>query len=205
VSDHDLTDALRLVADVERPTAEATEDLERARAARRRRSARRVRLGAAATGLAAVAVLGASRIAGPPEPQPEHPAQIRLVSARVTTQPYTFGLIPQGWSVQGQTAFSVTIAPDDGNTSPNLGDFEGKLVILYDRNGPTGDPVTSGGTSYWIHQDSGYTTVSTRTGPAEPAGMVRVQYPDHAGWSRDTMLAFLGSVQVNPGARPGRG
>jgi hypothetical protein len=57
----------------------------------------------------------------------------------------------------------------------------------------------------WVHGDSGYTTVSTRTRPGEPRGVVHIQYPDDAGWQLATMVRFLDSVHVGPGAKAGHG
>jgi hypothetical protein len=35
--------------------------------------------------------------------------------------------------------------------------------------------------------------------------MVRIQYPTGTGWTRETMLGFLASVHVGPGAQQGLG
>jgi hypothetical protein len=90
------------------------------------------------------------------------------------------------------------------------GDRPGDAMVELDWDAPPGCPdgarVLTEDRVFWIRAgDSGYTTVATRTRADEPPGVVRVQYPDEAGWSNDTMLAFLGSVHVGPGALPGQG
>ena len=47
--------------------------------------------------------------------------------------------------------------------------------------------------------------MATPTLPGEPEGVVRIQFPDSAGWTRDTMLQFLGSVHVGETAVHGVG
>ena len=132
-------------------------------------------------------------------------AGVRLVAGTLDADPYTFGLVPEGWSVQGQNPYTVTIAPDDGSTSEHPDDFRGKLVIMFDQNPPDGARVTRDGRHFWLRDGSDYVTVATLTRGDEPPGVVRVQYPVDAGWSESTMLAFLGSVRVGPGALPGQG
>lgn len=220
---HDLKHALQLVADIERAPAEPYDDLARVQAAARSRTRRRVRLGLGALAVTSVMGVGAGLIvSGEPTPpgasasldsSPGTPADSRtvstagveLVAETFDATPYTFDLTPQGWSVQGQNAFGVTIAPDDGSVSDHPDDFEGKLVIMFEANPPGGRSVELDGRQFWITGDSGYTTISTRTIGGEPAGAVRIQYPDDTGWDEDTMLAFTASVHVSDGARHGQG
>lgn len=219
MTDHDLKQALHLAAMTSRPAPDPAADLARARAAGTARSRRRVRAGL--SGLAAVTVLGvgtAAVLSGPgttdqpsagpssiPKPSTKAPGGVQLVAATFDATPYTFDLTPQGWSVQGQNEFGVTIAPDDGSTSDIPDDFTGKLVIMFDARPPGGRAVDLDGRRFWITGDSGYTTISTRTLAGEPDGAVRIQYPDDAGWTEDTMLAFTASVHVGDGARHGQG
>jgi hypothetical protein len=217
MTDHDLKHALHVAAATSRPAPDPADDLARARAASTARSRHRVRAGL--SGLAAVAVLGigtaavlsgqdpsdepsAGNSATPPQ---KTPGGVQLVAATFDATPYTFDLTPQGWSVQGQNAFGVTIAPDDGSTSDIPDDFVGKLVIMFDAKPPGGRAVDVDGRRFWITGDSGYTTISTKTTTGEPAGAVRIQYPDDAGWDEDSMLAFAASVHVGDGARHGHG
>ncbi len=119
--------------------------------------------------------------------------------------PYTFDQTPEGWEVQGANAYAVTIAPVGFPDQEPLS-FAGKLVILFDGNRPSGAPVELHGRTFWIGGSDGYIDASP---PApsrnEPRGVVSIQYPNDAGWTRDTMLAFLAGVHVGPDAQPGLG
>ena len=98
----------------------------------------------------------------------------------------------------------MTIAPVGFPDQEPLS-FVGKLVILFDGNPLSGEQVERDGRTFWVHGDSGYTTIATPTRPGEPTGNVLIQFPDDTGWTRDTMLAFLGGVHVGPGAQQGVG
>ena len=100
---------------------------------------------------------------------------------------------------------NFTIVPDDGSTSSDPNVFVGKLVIMFDANPPDGRVVDHDGRRFWVSGDSGYTTLATRTEGDEPDGVVRIQYPTGAGWDESSMVDFLGSVHVGPGARQGLG
>jgi hypothetical protein len=204
-------DTLAGPAAVADPAADPAADLERARFAARRRAARRVRFGALGVAAACLVGVTATGLAGHDQgrrevpPVAAGPAHVELVASTLNVDPYTFDLTPRGWSVQGQSASAVTIAPDRGGVSGNPDDFQGKLVILYDENPLTGERVEHDGRAFYLGHDSGYTMVASRTLPGEPAGVIRVQYPDAAGWDRATMLDFLGSVHVSESASPGVG
>lgn len=209
----DLKRALGSVADAERPVADPAADLARARSAASARTRRRLRLGLTGATTAVVLCVGAALVLdrAPSEPGtatsvPDAPSSgVRLVAERFEATPYTFDLTPEGWSVQAQRPTAVTIAPDDGSTSSSPDDFAGKLVILFDGNRPSGRQLEHEGRLFWVSGDSGYTALATRTRDDEPAGVVRIQYPDGAGWDLDSMVAFLASVHVGPGARQGLG
>lgn len=217
----DLKQLLEVAVRSDRPPVDLgavlTADLDRARRAARSRMQRRFRAGTASLALVATAVVGIGYAVNQPSSGSSGPvagsspggsrgaSDVRLVDAPFDAAPYTFDLTPKGWSVQSQNADRVTIAPDDGSTSTNPDDFQGKLVIMFDENPPSGRRVVAGGRVFWIGGDSGYTIMATRTLDDEPGGEVLVQYPNDAGWTRETMLEFLGSVHVGPGARPGLG
>ena len=220
MTDHDLKRALTIAASSEWSSPDPADDLARARTARIARTRQRVRVGLSGLAVAAVIGVGASvALTGresPAEPSagssatsspqtPDAPEGVQLVAATFDAAPYTFDLTPQGWSVQGQNDFGVTIAPDDGSTTDIPDDFEGKLVIMFEARPPGGRPVDLDGQKFWITGDSGYTTISTRTAAGEPEGAVRIQYPNDTGWTEDTMLAFTASVHVGDGARHGGG
>lgn len=205
-----LKDLLGLAAGREPDSVDVRADLDRARAARRARSIRRLRVGTAGLAVAAIAAVGVTQVVtGVDRPETssavEAVADVRLVSEQFDATPYTFDLTPKGWHLQSQTAFAVTIAPDDGSTSEEPDDFQGKLVILFDENPLTGEMVLDQGREFWIDGNSGYSSIAVRTRGDEPRGIVRVQYPNGSGWTRATMLRFLGSVHVGEGAQLGHG
>ncbi|WP_137294973.1 hypothetical protein [Nocardioides dongxiaopingii] len=224
MTEHDLKRALSLAAATGGSAPDPADDLARARTARTARTRQRVRVGLSGLAVLAivgvgttVAVTGQDAPSGPsagssntPSPgapgTPSTAGGVQLVAAELDATPYTFDLTPQGWSVQGQNAFGVTIAPDDDSVSDHPDDFEGKLVIMFEARPAGGRQVEVDGRTFWITGDSGYTTISTRTAADEPEGAVRLQYPDDTGWTEDTMLAFTASVHVGEGAEvPGRG
>jgi len=201
----DIRQMLDIAADVDRPAVDPGADLARGRTAQRARTRKRLRTGL--SGLALAAVLGVSTtavIAELTEDAPTSPG-VHLVADEFEAAPYTFDLTPVGWSVQGQRPSAVTIAPDDGSTSDHPDDFVGKLVILFDTNPPGGKRLTYQGRSLWMDQSEDYVTLATLTRTGEPAGVVRIQYPRKAGWSRPAMEAFLASVHVGDTARHGMG
>jgi hypothetical protein len=186
------------------------DDLARARAALRARSRRRFRTGLGALALVVVAGVGVAgvldRATQPEDTTPSVTAgSIELLATTLHARPYSFDLTPQGWSVQAQSPYAVTIAPDDGSTSPDPDDFVGKLVITFDHNAMGGQLVAPGRRPVRLHGDSGYTTLSMRTSPGEPTGVVRIQYPDNSGWDRSAMVRFLRSVHVGDGAKASLG
>jgi hypothetical protein len=188
-------------------------DLARARRAARARRVRRTRLGLAAASVVVVAGVGVAAIAehsGHEQPVGSVAAPITpitLVASRLHAAPYAFDLTPKGWSVQANTPYLVTIVPDHGDTSADPDVFVGKLVITYDHERPGGELLVEAGVrrAIWVHVDAGYTTMSMRTRRGEPSGVVRIQYPDDAGWDRSTMARFLLSVHVGQGARASQG
>jgi hypothetical protein len=218
MNDRDLKHALNL-ATSDRPAPEPADDLARARTARTARTRQRVRIGLSSLAMTAVVGVGAT-VAVTGQDAPAQPSAgssatplpdtldttdgVRLVAATLDASPYTFDLTPQGWSVQGQNASLVTIAPD-GSTTGYRDDFEGKLVIMFEARPPGGREVDVDGRKFWITGDSGYTTISTWTTAGEPEGAVRLQYPNDTGWTEDTMIAFTASVHVGNGANYGGG
>jgi len=199
---HDLKRALQSAAESDRPEVDPADDLSRAVAAARARTRRRFRVGLA--GVASAAVLAAGAVVALDHDEPADPG-VELVSEQFEATPYTFDLTPTGWSVQAQNPYAVTIVPDDGSTSSNPDVFVGKLVIMFDANRPSGRVIDHDGRRFWVTGDSGYTTLATRSRDGEPAGVVRIQYPTGAGWDEPSMVAFLASVHVGPGARQGHG
>ena len=207
---HDLKRVLQSAAETDRPGVDPADDLTRAVAAARARTRRRFRVGLAGVASAAVITVGAVAVldrepADPGVAAPGTTTGVELVSETFEATPYTFDLTPQGWAVQGQRPSTVTIAPTDGSVSDHPDDFVGKLVIMFDANRPTGRVLDHDGRRFWVTGDRGYTTLATRTVDGEPAGVVRIQYPTGTGWDESSMVAFLASVHVGPGARHGMG
>lgn len=215
---HDLLD----LAAGTTPTTTTRADLDRGRTALSR--TRRRRAGAGAAGLAVVGAVGVGLVrtgdgAGPAPTADPAPAgaretprpvtsgsDVRLVSEQLDAGPYTFDATPEGWEVQGSTPTDTLVVPSDGSVSTSIYDFEGKLLITFDRYAPAGQPVAEvDGRTFWVTGDSGYTRVSTPTREGEPQGTVQVQFPDDTGWTRETMIEFLGGVTVDDSVVPGRG
>jgi hypothetical protein len=209
---NDLRNTLDLVAGDVPGATDPVADLARARTALTRRTRRRYSVGLAALVLGGVGGVGVGIVRSGDDTDPGRRVAdatttggVTLVAKTFDAAPYTFGLTPQGWSVQAQTPTAVTIVPDDGSVSTDENDFRGKLVIMFDGNALDGRRVERDGRSFWIGGDSGYTTISTPTLAGEPEGVVRIQFPDDAGWDESSMLAFLGSVHVGEGAVQGVG
>lgn len=211
--DTDLHRALALAAGPgESSASEPGGDLGRAQQALRVRRRRRFRYAVSGlTSVAVVAVLVTSVLDGDRGPAPgQHQSvisdRVTLVAGPLAVAPYVFDRVPEGWEVQGQSPSALTIAPADGSVSDNPDDFVGKLVVMFDREAMYGDPVEHDGRTFHVATGSDdYTTVSVRTTGTEPSGVVRVQYPDDAGWEIAQMLDFLGGVTVTGKARPGVG
>ncbi len=215
--DPDLHRVLALAAGPgESAVSEPGGDLARAQQALRVRRRRRFRYAASAmTTVAVVAVLLAGALGGggtgttPTPPDGRGPVvsdRVTLAGGPLAVAPYVFDQVPVGWHVQGQSPTALTIAPSDGSVSEDPDDFIGKLVVMFDRQQLHGEPVAHDGRTFHVAVgDDDYTTVSVRTTRAEPAGVVRVQYPVHAGWEIAQMLDFLAGVTVTDEARPGVG
>ena len=127
--------------------------------------------------------------------------KVRLVAEEMEAGPYTFGTTPEGWELQNNEPFAVTIGRI-GETNTDPASFVGKLVILLD-DLPLlgGERVMRDGREMVVRDNGdGYLTISARTRPGEPQGTVRIQFPADLGWSRDAALTFLASVQVGPDA-----
>jgi hypothetical protein len=198
------------------PAVDALGDLTRGRRALARARRRRAGTGLLGLALAGAAGLGGVTLADGPTPSPRvvdvpetppvSPAGgVRLLAQPFEAGPYTFDSTPEGWYVQGAYPQGVTIAPVDGDVDPDPTVFTGKLVIMFSENPPSGELVSYDGRDFWVRGDSGYTTILTRTRPGEPEGTVSVQFPGDTGWTQETMLEFLASVQVGPDALPGLG
>jgi hypothetical protein len=207
----------------------ASEDLNRARGQLIRRRRARVKvLSASLGGLAALAAVGVVVTnSDDPSLNPSISASpsansIHLVSADVTEGAFSFGKVPDSWTIQRATRSSVLMTPPgqpygvkvppskadiarpkpDGSIRQRPNSFEGKLLIYFDQYPLSGSTSTVSGRTYAIESGDGYTTISVDTLPGQPNGVVRVQYPTVTGWSQSTLREFLGSVTVNATAQP---
>jgi hypothetical protein len=209
---NDLNTLLERAAGPTAPPVDAYADLTRGRRALSRTRRRRGALGLVGVAALGVAGVGIARVTDPgdegvaADDTSAHGGStgITFLAQPFEAGPYTFDQTPEGWEVQGADAYAVTIAPIGFPDQEPLS-FAGKLVILFDGNRPSGSPIDYHGRTFWIGGSNGSSTIATRTHRNEPRGVVSVQYPNDAGWTRDTMLAFLAGVHVGPDARQGVG
>ena len=209
---NDLNTLLERAAGPTAAPVDAHADLTRGHRALARTRRRRGAVGLLGVAAAGVVGVGITRITEPDgdvaadKTQTHHQkgTGITFLAQPFEAGPYTFDQTPEGWEVQGAYPTGVTIAPIGFPDQEPLS-FVGKLVILFDANPLSGEQVQRNGRTFWVHGDSGYTTIATPTLPGEPTGNVLIQFPDDTGWTRDTMLTFLASVHVGPGAQQGVG
>ena len=211
---NDLNTLLERAAGPTGTPLDAHADLTRGRRALSRTRRRRGALGLVGVAATGVVGVGMARFTDPggdvaaDRTQTHHPVKgtgITFLAQPFEAGPYTFDATPQGWEVQGVKPTAVTIAPVGFPDQEPLS-FVGKLVILFDGN-PVGggERVDLDGRTFWVSVGRDYTTITTRTRSDEPAGVVRIQYPSDAGWTRETMLDFLAGVHVGSGAQQGVG
>jgi hypothetical protein len=215
---NDLNTLLERAAGPVATPVDARADLARGQRALARTRRRRGAVGLAGVAAAGVVGIGAVRVLTPDHGQGDEPATakakdshharsgggVSLLAQPFAAGPFTFDQAPEGWEVQGSYPQGVTIAPVGFPDQEPLS-FEGKLVIMFDGNPLGGHKVELDGRAYGVSEDSDYTTIAVRTRADEPSGVVRIQYPTDAGWTRDTMLAFLAGVHVGAGAQQGLG
>jgi hypothetical protein len=209
---NDLNDLLERAAGPATAPLDAHADLTRGHRALSRTRRRRSAVGLVGVAAAGVVGVGISRVADPSsdlaaDHSPTHQkiTGISFLAQPFEAGPYTFDQTPIGWEVQGAYPQGVTIAPVGFPDQEPLS-FPGKLVIMFDGNPPSGEKIDHDGRTFWVSNGSdGVATISTRTRHDEPNGMVLIQYPTDAGWTRDTMLQFLAGVHVGPDAQQGLG
>jgi len=210
---NDLNTLLERAAGPAAAPVDAGTDLTRGHRALARRRRRRAATGLVGVAAAGVVGVGIGRFAADDaRPVPavgvdhgDRSTGVSLLAQPFEAGPYTFDATPEGWEVQGANPTAVTIAPVGFPDQEPLS-FVGKLVILFDGN-PLGggEQVELDGRAFRVSASEDNTTIATRTRPDEPAGVVRIQYPSDAGWTRETMLDFLAGVHVGSGAQQGVG
>jgi hypothetical protein len=183
---------------------DATADLTRGRRALARTRRRRGAAGLVGVAAAAAVGVGAAQRLTDTEPQlpvaeaQDHQDELRAV--RVQAGPYTLGVTPVGWSVQGHRPGSVTFAADDGTSDPHPDAYVGKIVLLFDTERLFGNPAVRDGREFRVNENESGITVATRTRDGEPEGTLWLQVPGHLGWSVDTAIEMLDGVRVGEGA-----
>ncbi|WP_293781513.1 hypothetical protein [uncultured Aeromicrobium sp.] len=199
---------MNVAASASGTTVSPHDDLLRAKSAAQVRSRRRLSAALAAASCVAVAAVTLANLTWPegggqPPPTASVPVAppVELVAMPMEATPFSFDLTPVGWSVQAHRPHGVTIAPDDGSTSDHPDDFAGKLVITFDNNPIEGQQIAGTDRPVSMTTDVGYTTLPMPTSGDEPVGVVRIQYPNDAGWTREAMIRFLTSIHVGPQAQ----
>lgn len=120
-----------------------------------------------------------------------------------SADPTWFGVppAPEGWVLQGNSPYGVTWARPGDTTVPE--DFEGKVVLMFEANPPSGTPQDVDGRRVWVDRGTGgeYTTVAVRTRADEPRGLLVLQFPDPA-LDVEQAIALVTAVRVREGAVP---
>lgn len=197
------------------PSEETVEaDVLRGRAAlarsRRRRVLRSSMMGAAAATVlvGALIAVGNTEREQPDTSRQLQPAGVQLVAyGGKQVDGFIVNRVPEGWYLQGSSAFALTIAPE-GTTNTHPSNFVGKLVVfLLSRDAkqelPEGEPVeVSGNKGVVTNTGSDVTTLSYEDGDGH---FVQIQYPEVLGWTNDQLVSFAEGVQVTAEAKQGRG
>lgn len=182
-------------------------DVERGRRALARRRHRQM-IRSSVVGAAAATVLAATALTGAfiePETDPIGPrgtpgeAQVQLV-AYTGDQPDGFVVdrVPEGWTIQGSSAFALTIAPEGDDTHPD--NFMGKLVVMLlsasaKQELPEGEKVEVGNNEGVISTEGGdgITILTYEDGDGH---LVQVQSPEKLGWTNEQLADFAEGVKV---------
>jgi hypothetical protein len=211
-----LNDLLERAAGPAGATVDARHDLSRGHRALARTRVRRSAAGL--VGVAAAGVIGVgltqrggdegTQVATDPTPTGTATATPTPTPTPPPTQdpvpsPYELPELPAGWTASAYNEFATTFAPPGATVNDEPGDFEGTIVLLYDKEPTFGKKRVVDGRAYFTRGDSGYTTISTRTRPDEPQGTLRLQFPDTV--DVQSALAFLSGVRVLDGAQPAVG
>jgi hypothetical protein len=196
-------------------TAElARADLGRSRTARTRR---RVRVGVAGLGVAAVAVVGTTAVVAhqpqdttvAPTPRISAPDRtgttIELVAYEGEQQPgFVIDKVPEGFVLQGATPFHLNVTrPGDDS---HIDDFRDKLVVMLESRSvtgaPKGEPVDVGGLDGWLRDSGGGALVLTYL---DGEHRVVVQAWETLGLTGDQLVEFAEGVTVTDEAQAGVG
>lgn len=204
----ELTDQLAALStrpETEPSDATVQSDLQRARAALRRRRVRGTTAGVAIG--AALATAGALTYAARPgSTEHSHPSgKIRLVAYDGEQLPgFTVSEVPEGYVLQGATPNSLDIAESNDNTSVDA--FVGKLVVMLQSRSikhpdTSGTPVTINGQPGYLRPGPPATVLEFTDGTHE----IIIQEWENIGLTDDQLVEFASGVTVTAAAQAGIG
>ncbi|HZC69577.1 MAG TPA: hypothetical protein VE442_02675 [Jatrophihabitans sp.] len=179
-------------------------DVQRGRAALKRRRVRRATAGVALTAALATAasLTYASRFGS--SGHSNSPEQVKLVAYTGAQPPgFTISEVPEGYVLQGATSFNLDIAQPGDHTS--LDAFEGKLVVmLQSRDAKTdtsGTPVTVNGHPGYLRQGPPAKVLEYTDGTHD----ILVQDWQDVALTDDQLIEFASGVTVTSEAQAGVG
>lgn len=176
-------------------------DLQRGRVALKRRR----RFHGAATGIALTAALATAGLLAYTARSPSQPSeQIRLVAYHGKQLPgFTVAQVPEGYVLQGATAYSLDIAKPNDHTS--LDAFTGKLVVMLQSRSAkvdtNGTPVTVNGHPGYLRKGTPATTLEYTDGTHD----IVVQDWQNIALTDDQLVQFASGVTVTSAAKAGVG
>jgi hypothetical protein len=130
--------------------------------------------------------------------------QIRLVAFHGAQLPgFTVAEVPEGYVLQGATAYSLDIAQPSDNTS--LDSFTGKLVVMLQSHDvkmdTNGTPVTVNGHQGYLREGPPATTLEYTDGTHD----IVVQSWQNIALTDDQLVQFASGVTVTAEAKAGYG
>jgi hypothetical protein len=203
----ELTDQLAELSAL--PTTHPSEatvqaDLQRGRSALKRRRTRAFAAGVAVT--AALVTAGSLTYAATSgsSPHSHSSERIQLVAYHGDQLPgFTVAEVPEGYVLQGATAYSLDIAQPNDNTS--LDAFTGKLVVMLQsqdvKMDTNGTPVTVNGHQGYLREGPPATTLEYTDGTHD----IVVQEWQNIGLTDDQLIQFASGVSVTAAAQAGVG
>lgn len=137
---------------------------------------------------------------------PSQPTTVGAFTFDEVPEGYVAQVAPPGDGVEASLGTNLVTFATLGFPDQYPGNFEGKLVVMFNESGTSGTKRQVDGRAFWINTEGGggHTQLYVRTRPGEPQGVLNVQYPDSTGWSHDQMIAFLDGIHLGPHAAPGR-
>ena len=117
---------------------------------------------------------------------------------------YVAQVAPPGDGVAESLGTNLVTFATEGFEDQYPGNFEGKLVVMFNESGTYGTKREVAGRTFWVATDGGaaHVQIYVRSRPGEPHGVLEVQYPEATGWTDDQVIAFLDGIHLGPGAHP---